>query len=42
MTLLLDQRQANTDGDFVRAIVSHTLHRLMEFEVDGLDRCRAP
>jgi putative transposase len=36
MTLLLDQIQASTDGDFLRAIAAHTLQRLMEFEVDGL------
>jgi transposase-like protein len=35
MTLLLDQIQASTDGDFLRAIATHTLQRLMEFEVDG-------
>ena len=34
MTLLLDQIQASTDGDFLRAIAAHTLQRLME--VDGL------
>jgi putative transposase len=36
MTLLLDQIQASTDGDFLRAVAAHTLQRLMEFEVDGL------
>ena len=36
MTLLLDQIQASSDGDFLRAIAAHTLQRLMEFEVDGL------
>jgi putative transposase len=36
MTLLLDQIQASTDGDFLRAIAAHTLQRLMEFEVDSL------
>ena len=36
MTLLLDQIQASTDGDFLRTIAAHTLQRLMEFEVDGL------
>ena len=36
MTLLLDQIQASTDGDFLRAITAHTLQRLMEFEVDSL------
>jgi putative transposase len=34
MTLLLDQIQASTDGDFLRAVAAHTLQRLMEFEVD--------
>jgi len=33
---LLDQIQKSTDGDFLRAIAEHTLHRLMAFEVDGL------
>ena len=36
MTPLVDQIQASTDGDFLRAIAAHTLQRLMEFEVDGL------
>jgi putative transposase len=36
MTRLLDQIQASTDGDFLRAIAAHTLQRLMEFEVDSL------
>jgi transposase-like protein len=36
MALVLDQIQASTDGDFLRAIAAHTLQRLMEFEVDGL------
>ena len=36
MTLLLDQIQASSDGDFLRAIAAHTLQRLMEFEVDSL------
>jgi putative transposase len=40
MALLLDQIQASTDGDFLRAIAAHPLQRLMEFEmefeVDGL------
>ena len=36
MTLLFDQIQASTDGDFLRAIAAHTLQRLMEFEVDSL------
>jgi hypothetical protein len=36
MILLLDQIQANTDGDFPRAIAGHTLQRLMKFEVDDL------
>ena len=33
---LLEQIQQSTDGDFLRAIAEHTLHRLMAFEVDGL------
>jgi len=32
----LEQIQKSTDGDFLRAIAEHTLHRLMAFEVDGL------
>jgi putative transposase len=36
MAFLLEQIQASTDGDFLRAVAAHTLQRLMEFEVDGL------
>lgn len=32
---LLEQIQKSTDGDFLRSIAEHTLHRLMEFEVDA-------
>lgn len=33
---LIEQIQKSTDGDFLRAIAEHTLHRLMDFEVEAL------
>ena len=33
---LLEQIQKSSDGDFLRAIAEHALHRLMAFEVDAL------
>lgn len=33
---LFEQIQKSTDGDFLRAIAEHTLHRLMDFEVEAL------
>jgi len=33
---LIEQIQKSTDGDFLRAIAEHALHRLMDFEVEAL------
>ena len=33
---LIEQIQKSTDGDFQRSVAEHTLHRLMDFEVEGL------
>ncbi|MDQ2106765.1 IS256 family transposase, partial [Azospirillum isscasi] len=33
---LIEQIQKSTDGDFLRTIAEHTLHRLMDFEVEAL------
>ncbi|MCW2240958.1 transposase-like protein [Azospirillum canadense] len=33
---LIEQIQKSTDGDFLRAVAEHTLHRLMDFEVEAL------
>ena len=33
---LLEQIQKSSDGDFLRTIAEHTLHRLMNFEVEAL------
>jgi hypothetical protein len=36
MTRLLNQIQASTGGDFLRAVAAHTLQQLMALEVDSL------
>lgn len=33
---LIEQIQKSTDGDFLRSVAEHTLHRLMDFEVEAL------
>lgn len=33
---LIEQIQNSSDGDFLRTIAEHTLHRLMDFEVEAL------
>ena len=33
---LIEQIQMSTDGDFLRSVAEHTLHRLMDFEVEAL------